>query len=206
MKTKIFKMGRTEHIKLFLDDYKKRLFTLIESVDYEVFESVMTQIIETFKNGNSLYIAGNGGSAATASHMQADFQFYVRYYTSFRPKVIALTDNVPLMTAISNDMSYKDVFSEQLKGRFTKNDLLLVISASGNSENVIDAVRFAKEIGGKTIGMMGFSGGKLKDLVDYALYNPNQEKDYGTIEDLHMIYDHMMVNYLCTDKEFLSIK
>jgi D-sedoheptulose 7-phosphate isomerase len=199
-------MDRAENVKRFLDDYKSRLFTLIESIDYDTFDKVMTQIIHTFKNGNTLYVSGNGGSAATASHMQADFQFFVRYHTSFRPKIMALTDNIPLLTAISNDMSYKDVFSEQLKGRFTKNDTLIVISASGNSENVIEAVKYAKEVGGKTIGMIGFSGGKLKDLVDYALFNPNEDKDYGTIEDLHMIYDHMMVNYLCADPEFLAIK
>ena len=152
-----------------------------------------------------MYVVGNGGSAATASHIQADFRFFVRYFTDFRPKVVALTDNVPLMTAISNDNSYEDVFVEQMKGVFNEGDLLLAISASGNSPNVIKAVEFAKQLGGKTIGFCGFSGGKLKELSDMPLYTPNENKDYGPIEDLHMILDHILVNYLSQDKEFLSI-
>jgi D-sedoheptulose 7-phosphate isomerase len=198
-------MNRTDQLTDFLDSYKLRLFNLIDSIDIEMLEAIIKSMITAFKNGNTMYVIGNGGSAATASHIQADFRFFVRYFTNFRPKVVALTDNVPLMTAISNDHSYDDVFVEQMKGMFNEGDLLLAISASGNSPNVVKAVEYAKELGGKTIAFCGFTGGKLKEISDMPLYTPNADKDYGPIEDLHMILDHILVNYLSKDEEFLSI-
>jgi len=196
---------RKEQVAEFVKSYKERLICLFDSMDLNMLDSIVDAMVKAFKNGNTMYVVGNGGSAATASHIQADFRFFVRYFTDFRPKVVALTDNVPLMTAISNDNSYEDVFVEQMKGVFNEGDLLLAISASGNSPNVIKAVEFAKQLGGKTIGFCGFSGGKLKELSDMPLYTPNENKDYGPIEDLHMILDHILVNYLSQDKEFLSI-
>ena len=198
-------MERKQLITDFINSYKDRLINLYDSIDVDMLESIVTAMITAFKNGNTLYVAGNGGSAATASHMQADFQFFVRYFTDFSPKVIALTDNIPLMTAISNDNSYEDVFVEQMKGMFNKGDLFLAISASGNSPNVIKAVEYAKELGGKTIAFCGFTGGKLKEISDMPLYTPNKDKDYGPIEDLHMILVHVLVNFIVKDKEFLSI-
>lgn len=199
-------MERKKLVTDFMNSYKERLINLFDSIDIDMLESIVAAIIETFKNGNTLYIAGNGGSAATASHIQADFQFFVRYFTNFRPKVLALTDNVPLITAISNDNSYEDIFIEQMKGRFIKGDLLLAISASGNSPNVVKAVKYAKGLGGKTITFCGFKGGKLKEIADMPLFTPNKDKDYGPIEDLHMILAHVLVNYLAKDEEFLSIQ
>ena len=198
-------MNRKTQLTDFLKSYKERLISLFDSIDDDVLESIVAAMVEAFKNGNTLYVAGNGGSAATASHIQADFQFFVRYFTDFRPKVIALTDNVPLMTAISNDISYEDVFVEQMKGMFKKGDLLLAISASGNSPNVVKATQYANELGGTTIAFCGFNGGKLKELADLPLYTPNNDKDYGPIEDLHMILDHVLINFLAKDKEFLSL-
>lgn len=198
-------MERKKLVTEFLNSYKERLMNLFDSIDIDMLESIITAMIKAFKNGNTLYVVGNGGSAATASHIQADFRFFVRYFTDFRPKVVALTDNVPMMTAISNDNSYEDVFVEQMKGMFNKGDLLLAISASGNSLNVLKAVEYAKEMGGKTIAFCGFTGGKLKEISDMPLYTPNKDKDYGPIEDLHLIIAHILVNYLSKDEEFLSI-
>jgi D-sedoheptulose 7-phosphate isomerase len=198
-------MERKKIVAEFLSSYKNRLITLFDSIDIDMLESIIDAMVTAFKNGNTMYVVGNGGSAATASHIQADFQFFVRYFTNFRPKVVALTDNIPLMTAISNDHSYEDVFIEQMKGMFNKGDLLLAISASGNSPNVVKAVEYANELEGKTIAFCGFTGGKLKEIADMPLYTPNDDKDYGPIEDLHMILDHVLVNYLSKDEEFLSI-
>lgn len=198
-------MGRIEQLSEFLESYKVRLNELFDSIDVDMLERIVESMINAFKNGKTLYVVGNGGSAATASHIQADFQFFVRYFTDFRPKVIALTDNVPLITAISNDISYDEIFVEQMKGVFNKGDLLLAISASGNSPNVVKACEYAKELGGKTIAFCGFSGGKLKEISDMPLYTPNKDKDYGPIEDLHMILNHVLVNYLSKDEEFLGI-
>jgi D-sedoheptulose 7-phosphate isomerase len=198
-------MKRKKLVTEFLELYKERLITLFDSIDVDILESIITAIIEAFKNGNTLYIAGNGGSAATASHIMADFRFFIRYFTDFRPKVVALTDNVPMITAISNDNSYEDIFVEQMKGMFNNGDLLLAISASGNSPNVVKAVKYAKILGGKTIAFCGFRGGKLKEISDMPLFTPNKDKDYGPIEDLHLILAHVLVNYLAKDKEFLSL-
>lgn len=199
-------MERKKKLSNFLESYKLRLNNLFDSIDIDMLESIVEAMINAFKNNKTLYVIGNGGSAATASHIQADFQFFVRYFTDFRPKVVALTDNIPLITAISNDISYDDIFVEQMKGVFNKGDLLLAISASGNSPNVVKACEYAKEHGGKTIAFCGFSGGKLKEISDMPLYTPNKDKDYGPIEDLHMILDHVLVNFLSVDEEFLRIK
>jgi len=137
--------------------------------------------------------------------MQADFSFFVRYFTKFRPKVIALTNCMPLITAVGNDTSFDDIFIEQMKGHFTEGDVLLTISASGNSGNVIRAAEYANELGGTSVAFVGFTGGKLKEVSKISLHTPNEKGDYGPIEDLHMILNHIIVNYLAIDKMFLSI-
>ena len=199
-------MKKTENISKFVNDYKHRLNDLIDSIEIDVLESIIETLIKAFKNGNTLFVAGNGGSAATASHMQADFRFFVRYFTDFRPRVEALTDNTPLITAIGNDNSFDDIFVEQMKGVFKKNDILLCISASGNSLNVIKASEYAKSLGGKTIAFCGFGGGKLNQISDISLFTPNKIKDYGPIEDLHVILNHILINYLTKDTDFISLK
>ena len=199
-------MNRTNKVDLYLVNYKTRLNQILDQLNTENLEPVITAIIDTFKRGNTLFVAGNGGSAATASHMQVDFSFFVRYFTKYRPKIRALTDNVPMMTAVGNDTSFDDIFVEQLKGHFVQGDTLLCISASGNSENVVRAAQYANEQGGESIGWVGFSGGKLKEVSTIALHLENEKGDYGPIEDMHMILDHMIVNYLAEDDEFLAIK
>ncbi|GHU63253.1 phosphoheptose isomerase [Bacteroidia bacterium] len=198
-------MERKELVKDHFDEYRKKLNDLLDQVNIEDVEKALTAIITAFKNGNTVYVCGNGGSAATASHMQCDFSFFVRYFTKFKPKFIALTDNVPMMTAVGNDTSFDDIFIEQLKGRFNPEDVIICISASGNSENIVRAAEYANEAGGTSIGFVGFSGGKLKEVCTISLYTENPKGDYGPIEDLHMIYDHMMVNYLVKDPEFMSL-
>jgi len=199
-------MNRTTKVDLYLVNYKTRLNQILDQLNAENLEPVITAIIDTFKRGNTLFVAGNGGSAATASHMQVDFSFFVRYFTQYRPKIRALTDNVPMMTAVGNDTSFDDIFVEQLKGHFIQGDTLLCISASGNSENVVRAAQYANEQGGQSIGWVGFSGGKLKEVSTIVLHLENEKGDYGPIEDMHMILDHMIVNYLAEDDEFLAIK
>jgi len=198
-------MNREQGIKTYFEDYRARLDNLLDSVDLNELTKVVEAIITAFKNNQTVYICGNGGSAATASHMQADFSFFTRYFTEFRPKVRALTDNIPLITAISNDKSYDYIFVEQLKGNFEKGDVLLCISASGDSNNLVKAVEYIKDKGGTSIGFIGFTGGKLLKICDISMYTPNSKGDYGPIEDLHMLYDHLIVNYLATKEEFLKI-
>jgi D-sedoheptulose 7-phosphate isomerase len=198
-------MNHNGNLGNYFEDYRRRLDSLLDQVEIDALEKVLRTIVCTFKNGKTVYVCGNGGSAATASHFQADFCFFVRYFTKFRPKVRALSDNIPMITAVGNDTSYHDIFVEQLKGHFEKDDAIVCISASGNSENVVRAAQHANENGGTSIGFVGFTGGKLKDVCKYSLFTPNPKGDYGPIEDLHMIYVHLIVNYLSKDEEFLAI-
>jgi len=198
-------MGNSEKVQGYLEGYKNRLNSILEQIDVRMLTKVIDAMITAFKNGNTVYVIGNGGSAATASHMQADFSFFVRYFTKFRPHIIALTDNAPIITAVGNDTSFDDIFVEQMRGRFKANDVLIAISASGNSPNLVKATEFANSLGGNTVAFIGFQGGKLKDNAKIPLYTPNPEGDYGPIEDVHMILNHIIVNYLSTDEDFLEI-
>ena len=199
-------MERKFLLQSYFDNYRVRLNNLLDQINIEDLQEVIELMIATFKNGKTVFVCGNGGSAATASHIQADFSFFVRYYTQFRPKVRALTDNVAMITAVGNDTSFNDIFVEQLKGHFSEGYAIICISASGNSENVIRAAQYANEHGGKSIGFVGFTGGKLKETCTVSLFTPNPKGDYGPIEDIHMIYDHLIVNYLTKDEEFLKLE
>jgi D-sedoheptulose 7-phosphate isomerase len=198
-------MERKINVQSYFTDYRERLNDLLDKVNIDDLEKVVEVFVDTFKKGKTVYVCGNGGSAATATHMQADFSFFTRYFTKFRPKVKALTDNIAMMTAVGNDTSFDDIFVEQLKGHFEKDDVMICISASGNSENVIRTAQYANAKGGISIAFVGFAGGKLLDVAQLSLFTPNPKGDYGPIEDLHMIFNHFIINYLSKDKEFLAI-
>ena len=200
------KIKNTMNTEIFLKQYKEKLDNIYSQIDSSKLEEVVSLIMNVFNKNKRIYVCGNGGSAATASHMQADFTFYVRYFTNFRPKVTALTDNLPVITAIGNDTSFDDIFVEQLKGNFEKDDLLICISASGNSENVIRAAKYANKCLGKSVAFVGFEGGELNEVCSTSLFTQNPKGDYGPIEDIHMIYVHIIINYLCQNKEFLNLE
>jgi D-sedoheptulose 7-phosphate isomerase len=137
-----------------------------------------------------VFLLGNGGSASTASHMANDLSKATIVPGQPRMRVIALTDNVSLITAWANDESYDCVFKEQLENLLNEGDLVLAISASGNSPNVLRAMEFARERGAVTIGWTGQSGGCLKDLVDLCVQVPTE--DVGMIESVHLVFDHLV--------------
>ncbi len=141
-------------------------------------------------NGRCVYLFGNGGSAATASHVAVDLVKGLVDGKRPRMKVIALTDNVPLLTAYGNDVSYDRVFAEQLSNFVQPGDVAVAISGSGNSPNVLAAVSLARERGATTIGITGFQGGKLKGMVDQAVVVPSDNMQQ--IEDAHMIIAHIL--------------
>ena len=196
---------RKEQLKNHVNEYREKLTNLFTQIDYDVLEKIASTIIEVYKNEKTIYVVGNGGSAATASHYKVDFGFFVRYFKNKRIKIVSLTDHSPLMTAIGNDNSFDEVFTQQMQDYFQKGDVLIAISASGNSMNVVKAAKYASELGGKSIGLVGFDGGKLKDASDICLFTPNPKGDYGPIEDLHMCICHMLVSYLRKDEEFMNL-
>ena len=178
---------------------------MLDSVDIEDLEKVVTTMVTAFKNGNTVFICGNGGSAATSSHIQVDFTYFIRHFTQYKPRILSLTDNTSMISAIGNDTSFDNIFAHQLNGMLLTGDVVLCISASGNSENVIRAAQFCNDNGGTSIAFVGFGGGRLKEVCNYSIHNENPKGDYGPIEDLHLIYNHLIVTFLSKDEEFLSL-
>jgi D-sedoheptulose 7-phosphate isomerase len=148
--------------------------------------------METFERQNTIYIFGNGGSSATASHFQNDFNKGVSEHTEKKFNFLCLNDNVATVMAVANDIGFEEVFKFQLEGHLKRGDLIVAISGSGNSANVINAVEYAKSLGHKIIGLTGFSGGKLKKLSDVSLHAPINSMQ--VTEDIHMIFDHLMMS------------
>ena len=182
----------------FAKDYLTGLKTVLDRLPLDVLEKLFTVIEDAHASGHQIFVIGNGGSAATASHMMNDLNKGTLGHKGDaawkRFKVIALTDNVSLMTAWANDTDYNTVFSEPLKNLANQGDVLIAISASGNSPNIITAVEAAKQLGVKVLGLGGFTGGKLAQLADVCVVVPSN--DYGPVEDVHMIIDHILVGYL----------
>jgi len=168
----------------------------MESLDYNAVSEVSKCFLSARERGSTIFFVGNGGSAATASHFAQDLAEVGRKAKVKSFKTLSLTDNVPYITAVGNDYGYDKVFSMQLKELFNPGDVLVAISASGNSPNVIEAANLAKEKDGPTVGLVGFDGGRLGELCDYIVHAVSNKGEYGPVEDIHMILDHMITSYL----------
>lgn len=186
-------------------DYLALEIEILKKLDVEQINAALNLLDETRQKKGRIYICGNGGSAATASHFQNDFNKGVSEYIDVPFRFHCLNDNVATLMAIANDIGYEEVFRFQLRNNLEENDVLVAISGSGNSHNVIRAVEYAKEHGCKIIGLTGFAGGKLKELSDISLHAPVNSMQ--VTEDIHMIFDHLMMSifykYLC-GKEHLQ--
>jgi D-sedoheptulose 7-phosphate isomerase len=178
------------YIQTYLDDLKK----VIDSLPHDVISAVYEKLDECQRAEKTLFVFGNGGSAATSSHMVCDMGKNTRGTNKPRLKVVGLSDNMAIFSAYANDEGYDRVFAEQILTLGQPGDYVLAISGSGNSPNVLEGVKVAKEKGMFTIGWTGFDGGKLKDLVDLALVVPVH--DMEQVEDLHMILDHLTTGML----------
>jgi D-sedoheptulose 7-phosphate isomerase len=181
----------------FVDEiqaYFDRLKRTIDSIDVNQINILMNLLIDALQDERQIFIMGNGGSAATASHFVCDFNKGLSWGKQKRFKFICLNDNVPTMMAYANDTSYDDVFVEPLKNYFHPDDLIIGISGSGNSRNVLNAVNWANKNGGVTIGLTGYTGGKLKEQAMYNVHIPIE--DMQITEDLHMVLDHCMMKIL----------
>ena len=184
--------------KKAIKEYYEREIQVINRLNLEEINAAMNALLETYNNGGTIYVCGNGGSASTASHMQNDFNKGISEYTDKKFKFYCLNDNVSTMMAVANDIGYEEVFRFPLINNITKKDLFIGISGSGNSKNVLNAAEYAKKCGARVIGITGYSGGKLKELADYRMHV--DEMDMQIAEDVHMTFDHMMMkifyNYL----------
>lgn len=177
--------------------YFRRLAHAIDRLDHAKIEGLADVITSTSSGHGTIWLAGNGGSAATASHMAVDLSLGVK--PSGRICAISLADNAASITASGNDVSFDSVFSRQVSSLSRPGDLLIVISASGNSKNLVDAVEVARERGLRTAGILGFTGGALASLVDYPIVTQSEIGDYGVAEDLHLAVNHCLKEILSNE-------
>lgn len=185
-----------------LKDYLEEEINILSKLDLEAVSKLMMMMETARRNGKRVFICGNGGSYATASHFVCDFMKGVSLKQEVKYNFECLGDNVPLMTAIANDISYDDVFVMPLRAKLGEGDLVIGISGSGNSENVLRAISYAKEKGNPTAALVGYSGGKLLDMADHAVHVDIDNMQI--VEDLHMILDHMMMYVLANLPEDYS--
>ncbi len=171
---------------------------LVSKAIFELPEDKIRDVIETLKaahaTGKQVFVLGNGGSACTASHIAGDFQKGLKECTGKRFRAFAVTDNMAIITAWANDTDYDNVFAEQLDSLLESGDVVLAISGSGNSPNVIKAVEKANEMGAITIGWAGYAGGKLAQVArkSVVVNSDNMQR----IEDVHMILGHLVFHCL----------
>jgi phosphoheptose isomerase len=183
----------TGHFTQQFSEYSKELSAALSESVLAALAAATSRVESAYHSGATVFIAGNGGSAATASHMMADFQKTTlgkEIGITKRIRAIALSDNGPVITAWGNDFGYDLIFAEQLRTLAKPGDLMIVISASGNSPNIVAALEVAKQVGVETIGFLGFQGGKSKAMCDVPVVV--ESTNYGIIEDAHSVFMHMM--------------
>lgn len=177
----------------FGQEYKSKLFRSLDTVDLNAVGEAIEILGGARRNNRHIFVCGNGGSASTASHFACDIVKGASFNRESRFRIMALTDSLPTITAYSNDVSYECVFAEQLKNFAQPGDVLIAISGSGNSPNVLRAIEYANSIGCKTIALTGRDGGKLGPLAQLEIRV--REQHMGRIEDGHMIICHMLCYY-----------
>ncbi len=175
--------------------YLEELKELLDVFPHERFEEIGQALLHAYDKQKQVFIMGNGGSGSTASHFVCDINKGSCLEFDRKFKVICLNDNIPSILAYANDLSYDKIFVEQLRNYLQQGDVVIGISGSGNSENVLQAISYARESGSKTIGLTGFDGGKLAQMVDIPFVVAIN--DMQKVEDVHMIVVHMLMQYIC---------
>lgn len=178
-----------------VQNYFDNLKRVIDSLDVASIEKAISLIRDAWIDKRQVIVCGNGGSALTSSHYITDWN-KMAYLATGRPfRGVSLADNMGLITAYANDVSYEDIYSEQLKNQMDPGDVVVVVSGSGNSPNVVRAVEYANEAGGITLAVCGYDGGKIKQLAQHALWVDSM--DMQICEDLHFVFGHLVMKTLC---------
>lgn len=173
-----------------VQDYIKGLYQCLEELSEQNIEGIADITFDAYKKGKQIFIMGNGGSASTASHFARDLTIGAAIAGKPRLRAVSLTDNVALITALANDIDYSSIFEQQLIGQLNEDDVVIGISASGNSPNILKATEFARSNGAITVGLIGFGGGKLKGLVHKCIVLSS--RDYRQVEDVHLSLAHIV--------------
>lgn len=177
----------------YVESYFERLRGSLDSLPLEGVERIGETLFRAYQHDKQVFLVGNGGSAATASHIACDLGKNTIGPNQRRFRVLSLTDNTPLLSALANDLGYEHVFSEQLVNLIRAGDVLIAISGSGSSANILEAMRCSRARAATVIGLLGFDGGPARELADELIVVPSD--DYALIEDLHMILGHVLVGY-----------
>ncbi len=182
-------------MKFTIDNYIKQHNLVIESLDLTEVQNAIDLISETAKKGKRIAVCGNGGSALAASHFITDWNKMIHIHTGKTFNGICLSDNVGLVTAYANDISYSDIFSEQVKNLLSEDDLLITLSGSGNSENVVKATNVANEMNVNTLTICGYDGGEVKKVSKSCVWI--RSMDMQLCEDAQTVFGHMVMKKLC---------
>jgi D-sedoheptulose 7-phosphate isomerase len=188
--------GQMSQTKQIAANYVQAFEALLQQIDADVIGRIVQSLRSAGDRGSTIYVAGNGGSAATASHWVNDLGKATKCSGETPLRVMSLSDNVSWLTALANDEGYNRVFSGQLENFARPGDVLVVISASGNSPNLVEAVEFARRHGVLTIGFLGFDGGVLKNKVDDYLWFRTEKGAYGLVESGHSLLCHILTTCL----------
>lgn len=180
-----------------IGDYLKGLRSCLDEISRQDIEGIADTIFAAYKKGKQVFIMGNGGSATTACHFARDLQIGTAVEGKPRIRASSLVDNIACVTSLANDIDYSSIFKEQLVGQLDEGDVVIGISASGNSPNVFRAIEFARSQGAVTVGLIGFGGGELKELTHKHIVLSS--KDYGQVEDVHLVLEHI-ISYLVKER------
>ena len=186
---------------LTIGAYSRKYFVYLGKVLESIDENEINKLGEAFEkareNENTIFVAGNGGSSTTATTMANDIGFDILKKTGTNKpfRVLALTDNTSVITAIANDVGYENAFINQLKIHYRPGDCIILISASGNSPNILKAAEWVKSKGGTIIGFLGFTGGKLIEFCDVKIHVKSEAGEYGPVEDAHLIMNHILAHW-----------
>jgi len=176
-----------------INSYLARSRDVVARVPHGPISTLGQALLRAYRNDKQVFTLGNGGSASTASHMAADLATSTIGPHMRRFRITSLNENAAIMTALANDIGYEFIFSEQLIEVIRPGDLLIAVSASGNSPNVLEAIRYARRESAEVGALLGFDGGKAAQLADIAIVVPSD--NYGIVEDVHLMVNHMLVEY-----------
>ena len=180
----------------YFETYPRQVAQLLSSMDLGAADRIAEALIKARLAEQTIFCIGNGGSAATASHFATDLAWGRQVAGINRPRALSLAANVPLMTAVANDIGFAEVFVEQLKTLFRRGDVVFAISASGNSENLLRAIEYANGHGGVSVGLVGFDGGKMLSVCHSCLHVETPPGMYEMVEDVHHAVCHMLSSYM----------
>ena len=176
----------------YAKNYIKRLQSIIEDLDMESVVKVIDEFIKARDRGSTIFFMGNGGSAATSDHFANDLNVCASPEGQPPFKSLSLSSNSAYLTCLGNDFGYASIFERQLKNLMKISDVVVGISASGNSPNVVNALKYASQKGGIPVAIVGFDGGQMKKIAKHVIHVKSEKGEYGPVEDLHMILDHLI--------------